>query len=270
VTAKRLRGIAPLLPLLASGRLGVFSDIDGTLSPIVERPEDARVTARCRELLLRLMKKGVRVALITGRELKVARSMAQLDGVAYAASHGLEYYWVDGSIEMTVDAGPFRGIIDQLPAEAANLGALGVTIEVKGAGVAFHYRRATDEAAAVAEIERVIRQAEASRNFKRIEGRKVIELLPNVDASKGSAARRLAERLGVKSIICLGDDRTDIDMFNAVRAVGKQGIEGRSVAVTSPEAVPELLEAADYAVDGVGGVEWLLGELADAVTKTDE
>jgi hypothetical protein len=54
-------------------------------------------------------------------------------------------------------------------------------------------------------------------------------------------------------------------MFHAVSASGKEGVSGRSVAVLSPEIAPDLLDAADYSVAGVAGVEWLLGEVLRAV-----
>jgi trehalose-phosphatase len=267
VTAVPLTDIEPLRPLLTVKPLGLFSDIDGTLSPIVERPEDARVTPRCRDLLLRLIEQGVRVALITGRELDVARSMAGLERAAYAASHGLDF-WIDGAIEMRVAVGDYPALVDRMLKEIGNLAPPGVTIERKGAGVAFHYRRAADEEVALAGIEQAIESTEAARQFQRIEGRKVIELRPDVEASKGTAARRLAHRLGVRSIICLGDDRTDVNMFRSVTALAEEGIEARSVAVMSPEIHPDVLGAADYSVDGVRGVEWLLAGLADAITQT--
>jgi trehalose 6-phosphate phosphatase len=267
VTAVPLTKIEPLRPLFTRSFLGLFSDIDGTLSPIVPRPEDASVTPRCRDLLRDLIRRGVRVALITGRELDVARAMVGVDEAAYAASHGLDF-WVDGSSEMGVPVGEYAGLADRVVKEIGDLAEPGITIESKGAGVAFHYRRATDEAAALAAIQRAIVSTEAAQHFQRIEGRKVVELRPAVEANKGTAARRLADRLGVKSIICLGDDRTDVDMFQSVAALGKQGIEGRSVAVLSAEIHPDVLASADFTVDGVEGVEWLLAELADAVTRT--
>ena len=267
MTAVPLTAIEPLRPLLTVKPLGLFSDIDGTLSPIVEHPEDARVTPRCRDLLLELIGNGVRVALITGRELDVARSMAGLEGASYAASHGLDF-WIDGSIEKRVAVGGYAALVDRVVKEAGGLAELGITIERKGAGIAFHYRRAADEAAALAGIERAIESTEAARQFQRIEGRKVVELRPDVEASKGTAARRLAHRLGVKSIICLGDDRTDVDMFQSVAALEEEGLEARSVAVMSPEIHADVLAAADYTVEGIGGVEWLLAELADAIAPT--
>ena len=70
--AQPLTSIEPLLPLLRERPFGVLSDIDGTLAPIVPRPEDARVPAETRALLRGLIEKGVRVALVTGRSLEAA------------------------------------------------------------------------------------------------------------------------------------------------------------------------------------------------------
>ena len=46
---------APLEPFLAHPeRCAVLTDVDGTLAPIVDRPEDARVPAQATALLERL------------------------------------------------------------------------------------------------------------------------------------------------------------------------------------------------------------------------
>ena len=263
-----LSDIEALRALIAARPLGLFSDIDGTLAPIVERPEGARITRRCRDLLQRLIGEGVRVALITGRSLDVAHSLAGLEGVAYAASHGLEF-WIDGSTE-AVDVGTYAALVERVIADVGHLRVLGIAIEDKRTGVAFHYRQTGSEEAARLEIERALGSSEAARRFRRIEGRKVIELRPDVEASKGTAARRLAHQLGVRSIICVGDDRTDVDMFRAVSALAAEGIRARSLAVMSPEIHPDVLEAADYSIEGVEGVEWLLGEiLKDFRQKTE-
>jgi trehalose 6-phosphate phosphatase len=266
MAAVPLTDIESLRSVLSSRPLGLFSDIDGTLSPIVPRPDEAKVTPRCRALLRQLTGTGVRVALITGRTLDVARSMVRIDGIAYAANHGLDF-WVDGSTETEIAAGAPSEIVDRVLAEAENLGAMGVTVEVKGVGVAFHYRRAADEANARDAIKKLV-ESLGDRGLQRMEGRKVIEVRPDWRANKGTAARRLAPRLGVRGIICMGDDRTDIDMFDAVRSLSTDGAQGCAVAVLSREITPDLLAAADYTVEGVEGVEWLLGELVKAVRGT--
>src|SRR2546428_13357063 len=97
MAAVPLTDIEPLQNVLSARPLGLFSDIDGTLSPIVERPEAATGTPRCRNLLKRLAGEGVRVALITGRTLEGARSMGKTEGAAEAAKHGLES-WFEGRV----------------------------------------------------------------------------------------------------------------------------------------------------------------------------
>jgi trehalose 6-phosphate phosphatase len=226
----------------------------------VQRPEDAKVTPRCRELLAGLIGSGVQVALITGRQLGVARSMVGIDSATFAANHGLEF-WIDGSIEVAEGVAEYTGLVERVLAEAGDLEAAGVQVERKGPGVAFHYRRVRDTEAARAAILRVIESPAAVEQFTVLKGRKVFELRPRIEASKGTATRLLAKRLGMKCIVCIGDDRTDIDMFHALSDLREGGFEGRSIAVLSPEVAPDLLEAADYTVYGVGGVEWLLAEM---------
>ncbi len=93
----------------------------------------------------------------------------------------------------------------------------------------------------------------------------VIELRPPLDIDKGTAVETLADRLGVRGIICLGDDITDVDLFTALRRLRAQGLGGAAVAVASQEAAPEVAQAADYAVQGPEGIEWLLSEMVRAL-----
>jgi trehalose-phosphatase len=243
--------------------LGVFSDIDGTLSPIVERPDEATVTPGCRRLLRSLVENGVPVALITGRTLDAARSMVRIDKAAYAANHGLEY-WVDGRLESVKGVEAYPALIDHIVEDVAELESAGVRVERKGPGVALHYRLAGDAEAVRDAILRAV-DSEETRGFTITEGRKVIELRPNVAANKGIATSRLAEHFSLQAMICIGDDRTDIDMFQALRELRNREIEGVAIAVLSAESSPELLASADFTVEGVSGVEWFLGEVLKAV-----
>src|SRR2546428_10453371 len=143
MAAVPLTDIEPLQDVLSARPPGLCSDIDGTLSPIVERPEEATVTPRCRNLLKRLTGEGVRVALITGRTLEVARSMVKIDEAAYAANHGLEY-WFKGRVEWAEGVDEYRALVEQVMAKTTQLEAAGVQAETKGPGVAFLFRRAHD------------------------------------------------------------------------------------------------------------------------------
>ena len=268
MAAAPLTDIELLRRLLSVRPLGVFSDIDGTLAPIVPRPEDAKITPRSRELLKRLIGRGVRVALITGRPLETARKMTEIDGAAYAANHGLEL-WIDGRAETVESANDYAGLVQKVIAEVSGLEEAGVSIEVKGPGVAFHYRTAPDEQQAKNAIRHAVGESAAAKSFWVGEGRKVIELRPRLEINKGSAVQRLAQRLGVGSIVCMGDDVTDIDMFGAVDELRAEGLPGATVAVRNEETAEDILAIADYAVNGVGGVEWLLAEVLRVVGETE-
>ena len=96
----------------------------------------------------------------------------------------------------------------------------------------------------------------------------VIELRPPLDVDKGTALAELSRRMGAGAVICIGDDITDVDMFRRVTAMRERGTPGATVAVESAEATDEVLDGADYSVDGVAGVEWLLAEIVRALRET--
>ncbi|HWP29122.1 MAG TPA: trehalose-phosphatase, partial [Chloroflexota bacterium] len=86
---------------------------------------------------------------------------------------------------------------------------------------------------------------------------------PPVAASKGSAVACLLRRYAVQAVLFLGDDRTDLDAVRVLQQARARGeVRGLAVAVASSETPPELLAEADATVDGVAGVEALLGSLA--------
>lgn len=262
--ARFIRSIDPLLPVLEGRPLGIFSDIDGTLAPIVARPENARVSPRNQELLIDLVAAGAQVALITGRTLEVAQGMTGVEGVSYAAIHGLEVS-VGGEVSLAPGVEPYTEAARVVLKEVADLKVDGLIVEDKGPIVAFHYRNALNEWTARAGILDAIGKSATAEKFVVQEGRKVVELRPPLEINKGTAVAELAARLGVKSLICLGDDLTDLDMFAAASRLREAGMPVAAVVARSPEVARELMDAADYAVDGVAGVEWLLGELLSAL-----
>ena len=265
--ADQLSEIGPLRGLLAHAQLSLISDVDGTLAPIVPNAEEAAISPRFRVLLSELMGRGVRVALVTGRSLEVARAMLGLDGAAYAANHGLTL-WVEGREETPAVAGEYASRAREVVKELAGLDIPGVVLEEKGPVLAVHYRRAGDERAAREAVLGAIAASPAARAFRLHEGRKVIELRPPLDVDKGTALAALVSRLGVEAVICLGDDATDIDMFRALGRLREGGLLGAGVAVRNEEATPQVVASADYWVDGIPGVEWLLQEMLTALPET--
>jgi trehalose 6-phosphate phosphatase len=128
--------------------------------------------------------------------------------------------------------------------------------ENKGLTASLHYRDAPDEAAARRELDEIAERARAARLVARY-GRKVLELVPPLEANKGTAVRHLLETRGLQRGLYAGDDTTDLDAFAAL-----EGLEvGIRVAVASPEGPHELRERADIVLGSQHEVVGLLREL---------
>ena len=220
------RLLAPLRE--APEESAILLDVDGTLAPIVARPELARVPEETRAQLRRLLAKYALVGCISGRTSDDARKVVGVDGPVYVGVHGLEL-----APEAERWRGPLREFAD----------SVAWPVEDKGLAVVFHYREAADEEAAVAELRNVAARASALGLDARF-GRKVLEVRPPVHADKGTAVRSLVQRHGLERALYAGDDTTDLDAFR-----GLDGLElAVRVAVTSDEGPAELREAADTVV----------------------
>lgn len=206
----------------------VLLDVDGTLAPIVARPELARVPEGTRDELRRLVGKYGLVACISGRTAADAARMVGVDGVRYVGVHGLE---------LEPEAERWR---ERLAAFAADVDW---PVEDKGLSLSFHYREADDEEGARVKLELVAARAEEQGLDARF-GRKVLEIRPPVKADKGTAVRRLLEEAGLRRALYAGDDTTDLDAF-----AGLDGLDlAVRVAIRSAEGPPELVRDADIVV----------------------
>jgi trehalose 6-phosphate phosphatase len=209
-------------------RAAVLLDVDGTLAPIVARPELAEVPEETRLELERLVRRYALVACISGRSGEEARRLVRVEGIVYVGVHGLE---------LAPEAERWRGTLRPF----ARLDW--PWLEDKGLTVALHWREAGDEQTARGELESVATRAEEAGLEARW-GRKVLELRPPVKADKGTAVRALLERRGLRRALYAGDDTTDLDAFR-----GLEGLEvAVRIAVASTEAPPGLREAADLVV----------------------
>jgi trehalose 6-phosphate phosphatase len=258
--AEQLRDIEPIRPLLAQSPLAVISDIDGTLAPIVSDPAAARVPDRIREALRGLMARGVRVGLITGRDVATALRITGLPEAWYAANHGLTLS-IDGAEETPEAVRDFVPLAEQVLRETAGVAGAGVQVEDKGPVLAFHYRRAPSPEKARQAILAAIAGSQAASRFAVQEGRMIVELRPPLDLNKGTALEALVRRMGAAAVICFGDDITDLDMFRRLRAMRESGTPAATIAVASAEVSDAVVAEADYGVESVEAVQRLLEAL---------
>ncbi|HEU6444455.1 MAG TPA: trehalose-phosphatase [Gaiellaceae bacterium] len=226
-------------------KAAVFLDVDGTLAPIVDRPEDAAVPAETRQEVERLAGRYALVACISGRPAADARAIVGLGGVEYVGVHGLESH--PGVPEYTPQ---LEQVIDEVDWPWRVERKAGVT-------VAFHYREVEDEESAEA-VERVVQTAEGL-GLAVQRGRKVVEVRPPIDADKGTAVRALLAERRLDRALYAGDDTTDLDAFRGLDEAGLDVVV--KVAVGSREMNPRLLTEADVVVDGPGELLYLLRTL---------
>jgi trehalose 6-phosphate phosphatase len=218
-------------------RAAVLLDVDGTLAPIVERPEDAGVPAEARAEVERLAGKYGLVACVSGRPAADARRLVGLEGIEYVGVHGLE------------SDPEARAFAPQLEAFAERI-AWPWTVESKaGVTLSFHYREAADEQEAARRADDVARAAEEA-GLSAHAGRKVLEVRPPVHVDKGTAVRRLLDGRPLSRALYAGDDTTDLDAFRGLEEAGLD--VALKVSVGSPEMNPALLTRADLVVDGPG------------------
>lgn len=235
----------PALDLAGSA---LFLDLDGTLAPIVARPQDVgpepRRTAILEELVRRM---DGRVAILSGRTLAEIDHI--LDGAVRpaAAVHGLDRREPDGThrppaphSDLPEVRGAFQAFADQAP---------GLLVEAKGLSIALHYRQAPDQAAAVRAL---AEQWAARTGLKMQPGHMVVELrTPGPDKGDSLTAFMAEAPFQGAVPVFVGDDLTDEPAFAAAHALGGAGVlvgPARNSAAThrleDVNAVLDWLEAA--------------------------
>ncbi|HEY1356318.1 MAG TPA: trehalose-phosphatase [Solirubrobacterales bacterium] len=252
-------GIDELSPLRAApASAAILTDVDGTLAPIVERPEQAAVPDQARAVLVSLSARFGLVGCVSGRRAEEARRLVGVDEIAYAGNHGLELLLPGGDglqLDPSVQDRE-TAAAEFVAAQAGVIEVAGLRVEDKGPIQALHWRGLEDERAADARAHELA--AEAGRaGLEPRWGRKVLELRPTGGGGKDAAVAALLASDGIGVALYGGDDRTDLDAFRRLRELRDDGeLEAAlCVGVASPEAPPELAQESDWMVDGPPG--WL-------------
>jgi trehalose 6-phosphate phosphatase len=258
------RALALARHALAATPAGLLTDFDGTLSPMVADPDAARPIPGADRALAALAERLAVVAIVTGRASLDARRMIGVPALLVAGNHGIEV--LEPSTDAPVASPGVAGVradlsrlVGRVPADD------GISVEDKGLSATVHYRTAADPEAA----RRAILEA-LDHPGPRIElrpGRMSIELRPVGLGDKGSATRAIVERYGLRGVVAMGDDVTDLDMFAAVDELRRAGaVRGAIIGVggADGEVPPAVAEAADVVVSSPEAAARLLSALAAA------
>lgn len=210
--------------ILQKGKVILFLDYDGTLTPIVERPDLAVLSSEMKEILMKLSQKFI-IAIVSGRSREDVEKLVGISGIFYAGNHGFDIKG-PGISRVQEQAEKIVELIPKLKMELhTNLGDIpGLLLEEKKFSIAVHYRM-VDEDKYLNRIVNVVEEVVKNYSGLRImKGKKVLEILPDIDWNKGRAIRWLMDAMDLSweknSVIYIGDDVTDEDAFRTIRTRG--------------------------------------------------
>lgn len=255
-----MEAIEVILEQLA-GDPAIFLDYDGTLTPIVDDPAEAKI-GDAERTILRQVAKSAPLAIVSGRGLDDVKSLVAVEGLVYSGSHGFEIENAEGERSEKDEAAEAVPQLDEAEAllKEGSADLSGVMIERKPYAIAVHTRRAeSDEARAQAgDLAR-----DLVRQFDHLVlrgGKEIHELRPAIDWDKGAAISQLLELLPGQPVpLYIGDDETDEDGFRAARRLG-----GIGVLVGTASGAETW---ADYTLRDPGEVLEFLAEIGGALSR---
>jgi trehalose 6-phosphate phosphatase len=242
--------VPPLTASAVPGFLGdpsetaIVLDFDGTLAPIVRRPELAAPAAGIAAELDRLVGTYALVAIVTGRPEAQIRERLPAPGVRVEGLYGLR------------DPDLARSIVEAVEAAAAEVP--GAWVERKGASAAVHLRETADPEAAEVSLRPPLEAIAAAHDLEIAPGKRVLELVPAGRPRKGESVERLVSDAGVRAVLFAGDDLADLEAFAALDRLAAAGLRTVKVAVRGSETPASLAAVADLVVEGVEGTLALL------------
>lgn len=246
----------------AASHILLLSDYDGTLTPIVNRPDEAVLPPEVREKLRALAKKpDFSVGVISGRPLSQVKVLVGIEGIYYVGNHGLEIEGPGLSFIHPAALASQTEIKDIARQFLAKLGSTeGVIVEDKGLSLSIHYRQVKkgDENSVAKIFHQITAPLLQEGKVKVNPGKKTWEVRLPIDWHKGTAVKTIADE--IKRLqkceqlltIYLGDDATDEDAFRIIHRP-----EGWSIFV-GPE---NHSSNADYFLTSTSEVEEFLSKL---------
>jgi trehalose-phosphatase len=225
----------------------VFLDYDGTLTPIVDRPEDAVISQDMRNAIRRLAER-CSVCVVSGRDRRVVQELMGLDDLIVAGSHGFDIWSPEEGAIKREEGAEFEALLDEVQARLHEQidPIAGALVEPKKASVAAHYRLVPEKERPKVKVVVDMILARHPDELRVIPGKMVYEIQPKLDWDKGKAVLYLLEALGLDRDdvvpLYLGDDTTDEYAFEALANRGVGVFVGHADA---PEALKETT-AADY------------------------
>lgn len=248
-----------LVRLLERGPGGLFTDFDGTLSPLALTPDAARIEPSAVVALSELTRRIDVVGIVTGRAAADAQARVGLPDLLYVGNHGLE--WIHQGEHSVHPAGlatervlgqALTAIRERLE-QVASVG--GVIFEDKRLSGSVHYRLSDDPLKVGNDLASITDQVAREYGLRVSAGKMVFELRPLAEVNKGTALEMLIAQHRLDAAVFFGDDITDVDGFLALHRIAQQSdTKVCSIGVLTADTARSVIESSDLLLDGVTGV----------------
>lgn len=207
-------------------KIALFLDYDGTLTPIVPTPAQAKLSLPLKRQLTRLSEKlPGRIAVISGRQLADIKKKVNVPAIVYVGNHGLEIKGPGLNFNRVIAQGfskEIRKLRELLRQKLQHI--KGILLEDKRVALGVHYRLVTKSD--ILKVKKICSETLKpyihAKKVKVIAGKKVLEVRPPVNWHKGKAVLWLLRKFRAQSknivAVYIGDDKTDEEAFNVLKA----------------------------------------------------
>jgi trehalose 6-phosphate phosphatase len=183
-------------------------DFDGTLAPLVPRPEDAQVPAALAGCLRRLAG-HLPLAIVTGRSVGDVTGRLGFPATFIVGNHGAE----ERGVVLAVDLAPLDIVRARIDNAAGVLRAAGIRVEDKQYSLALHYRQAVNRDDALVMIDTLLYGLPPTLQI--VPGRMVRNVVLTDAPDKGDAVASLVRRANCSLAVFVGDDVNDEAVFTS-------------------------------------------------------
>ena len=206
----------------------LFLDYDGTLVPISKTPDLAVLPVKTRRHLEHLSEcADCKIAIVSGRAVADLKRLVKIKDLVFIGNHGWEIRETATPVKMKQTKEQKYSMWKVCKALQEKLSIInGILVEDKGYSITVHYRNAssTDEKPVKKIINEIVKDYVQRKTLKLREGKKILEILPATEWHKGSAAKSVysyeAGQLNSFIPVCVGDDKTDEDLFKEFKGIG--------------------------------------------------
>ena len=250
-------GVGALNRATSNAPLLLGLDLDGTLAPLCDHPDQVKLPDEVLSMLLDL-EQHCYVAILSGRSRKNLQSLCgALRSTLFIGNHGIECPWTEPAHTESAQA------LCQSWSKQLHRAELpeGTWIEDKEFGLSFHYRQARDADQAASKLRQLILELQPVPRI--ISGKYVLNAIPAEAPDKGDALMALDFRYRPEGIIYIGDDITDEMAFRVLqRSDGAPDKPCLGIRVGQSSQT-----AASYYIQDQSEVPGLLRELLVRITR---